>query len=141
MYSNNVTIFIFRILKDNENFDTKDFTIFISKRKWVANELRPLLELCSEDREALRSDQDLAMRCCRLVLVLIKRMRDSTEKSLAVEARLKIGKETKEEGIERYNRQSKSKSNAMEQLSSLLSFKEALCTGLFIYFETVLSRL
>ena len=71
------------------------------------------------------------MRCCRLVVVLIKRLRDSTEKSLALEARLKMGKETKEEGIERHNKQSMSKSNAMQQLSSLLSFKEALCTGWF----------
>lgn len=117
------------MLKDNENFETKDFTIFISKRKWVANELRPLLELCSEDLIDGSSDKDLAMRCCRLVLVLIKRMRDTTEKALAIEAKLRMGKETKEEGIERYNRQSQSKSNAMEQLLALLSFKEALCTG------------
>ena len=126
-----MSLYFSRILKDNENFDTKDFTIFISKRKWVPNELRPLLELCSENTENLSSDQDLAMRCCRLVLVLIKRLRDSTEKSLALEARLKMGKETKEEGIERHNKQSMSKSNAMQQLSSLLSFKEALCTGWF----------
>lgn len=50
---------VFSLLKDSENYDSKDFTIFISKRNWVKNELRPLLELCSEDRDILGPDRYL----------------------------------------------------------------------------------
>jgi hypothetical protein len=73
--------------------------------------------------------RDLALRCCRLMLVLIKRLRDSTEKSLRADLRLKIGKETRDEGRARFDIQAGARSNAQEQISALLSFKDALSTG------------
>lgn len=45
----------FRTLIKNENFDTRDFTIFIAKKNWVRSILRPLLELCAKnDRYVVR---------------------------------------------------------------------------------------
>lgn len=42
---------ISRALILNENFDTREFSIFIANKRWVRNILRPLLELCAkEDR-------------------------------------------------------------------------------------------
>jgi hypothetical protein len=38
-----------RALILNENFDTRDFTIFIANKQWIKNILRPLLELCAKD--------------------------------------------------------------------------------------------
>jgi hypothetical protein len=41
----------FRALILNENFDTREFSLFISNKRWMKNILRPLLELCAkEDR-------------------------------------------------------------------------------------------
>jgi hypothetical protein len=73
--------------------------------------------------------RDLALRCCRLMLVLIKRLRDTTEKSLHTDLRMKIGKESTAEGKERLGKQTSTRTNAQNQISALLSFKEALSTG------------
>ena len=39
------------------------------------------------------------------------------------------GKETREEGMVRFKKESISKANAHQQISAFLSFKEAICTG------------
>ena len=46
MYKNNR---YYRALILNENFDTREFTIYVSNMRWVKNVLRPLLELCAKD--------------------------------------------------------------------------------------------
>ncbi len=134
-----------RVLIKNENFDTRDFTIFISQKKWVRNILRPLLELCA------REDSALAMNCCSLALILIKKMSDKTmklidkfykkkkkSKAVAVEG----GKDAEDgegaaskKAVTLHDSQSEDESspakiqNAKEQVAALLSFKEALCSG------------
>jgi hypothetical protein len=45
------------MIKNNENMETKDFTIFIHKRNWVKNEIRRLLELCAEETNELGVDK------------------------------------------------------------------------------------
>lgn len=109
------------LLRDNENYNSRDFTLFVSNKKWVKSELAPLLELSIDDR-------DLAMRCCKLALVLIKNLRDPAKKAIQNEVKGVKGKETKEEGIERSDKEMRIKRNALQQVSALLSFKEALCT-------------
>ena len=109
------------LLRDNENYNTRDFTLFVASKKWMKSELVPLLELSVDDR-------DLAMRCCKLALVLIKNLRDNAQKALKTEVKAIKGKETKEEGKERSDKEMKVKKNAQQQISALLSFKEALCT-------------
>ena len=44
----------------------------------MKTELRPLMELCADSKVDVDADRDLAMRCCKLVMVLIKRMNDKT---------------------------------------------------------------
>ena len=83
-----------RILKENENFDSKDFTIFIAKKKWVRNELRPLLELCAQDQHHIDPDRDLALRCCKLMLVLMKRMKDANRQALVREVKFRNSRES-----------------------------------------------
>lgn len=65
-----------RTLLKNESFDTREFTMYIASKKWVKNIVRPLLELCSKE------DTILAMRCCGLMLVLLKRISDYAAKLL-----------------------------------------------------------
>ena len=36
------------------------------------------MELCADSKFDIDADRDLAMRCCKLVMVLIKRMNDKT---------------------------------------------------------------
>jgi len=40
---------IYRALISNENFDTRNFSIFIAHKGWIKHILRPLLELCAKD--------------------------------------------------------------------------------------------
>ena len=83
------------------------------------------------------------MRCIRLILVLIKDLREPTKKNLALELKLHKGKETKEEAEERYQAEKAKKTNADDQVYALLTFKEALSTGLVstCYFPNVYSVL
>lgn len=140
-----------RELLQNENFDTRDFTIFIANKQWIKNILRPLLELCAKD------DSMLAMRCCGLALVLVRRLSDESQKTIkqlssktrkASSQDLQANEEEKDlqdkdighgkESVTDANAQSvvaavaaaqKRAINVQQQLSALLSFKEALCSG------------
>lgn len=141
-----------RELLQNENFDTRDFTIFIANKHWIKNILRPLLELCAKD------DSMLAMRCCGLALVLVRRLSDESQKTIkqlssktrkASSQDLQANEEEKDlqdkdkdtghgkESVTDANAQSavaaaaaqKQAINVQQQLSALLSFKEALCSG------------
>jgi hypothetical protein len=134
------------ILLENENFDTKDFSIFISRKKWISSILRPLLELCAKE------DSKLAMHCCSLTLVLIKKVSDLTNKK--IKQLLKTGKKgsgskTSTTAIgdggagggvggaitlhSDADSEIEDKGNVLknykEQILALLSFKEALCSG------------
>lgn len=123
-----------RVLLRNENFDTRDFTIFIAGKKWVKNILNPLLSLCAKE------DSTLAMNCCSLALVLIKKISEKTTKAV-VQARKKKSKKVSPEGGDGAdsggegaqnmgvnNDDARVVSNYREQVSALLSFKEALCS-------------
>lgn len=46
IFSNQET---FRLIKDNDDPASKDFVIFVAKKKWAYSNLRPLLELCKND--------------------------------------------------------------------------------------------
>lgn len=118
------------LLRNNENFETRDFTIFISKRKWVKTQLCPLMELCVDAQLEAEADRDLAMRCCKLVMVLIKKMKDQPMKALK---QIKLGKTTSSKQYAPIT--SAARANATAQLSALLSFKEALCTGTIVLLE------
>eukprot|EP01038_Epipyxis_sp_PR26KG_P006066 gene6066-8351_t len=110
----------------NENFDTREFSIFIAKKNWVRNNLRPLIELCAKD------DSNLVLKCCGLAMVLIKRMSDKALKYLQVETKKKIKKQDNkqdkgdEEEVDLTDREGEIKIDAQEQLSVLLLFKESL---------------
>jgi hypothetical protein len=41
---------LYSLLRDNENYDTRDFTLYVASKKWVNSELVPLMELSTEDR-------------------------------------------------------------------------------------------
>lgn len=70
-------------LLKHENFDTREFTLYIESKKWVHHILAPLLGLCGgNEKEYDGEDLGLAMRCCGLAIVLIKRISDSTMKVL-----------------------------------------------------------
>jgi hypothetical protein len=134
-------------LLENENFDTRDFTIFISHKKWVNTILRPLLELCAKE------DSSLAMNICSLALILIKKISDKTMKKykqLKSSSRPKKpqGSNSLSENIENVNNQANLENdseneedreedlkvmseNLKEQQAALLSFKEALCSGMY----------
>lgn len=144
-----------RVLIKNENFDSRDFTIFIAQKKWVKNILRPLLELCA------REDCALAMNCCSLALILVKKISDRTAKLIdkfnkKKSKKSKIvateggGEEIEGEGEGGAGKSTKAIStmqdsqsedeaspnkinNAKEQVLALLSFKEALCSGTYFY--------
>jgi len=138
-----------RELLQNENFDTRDFTIFIANKQWIKNILRPLLELCAKD------DSMLAMRCCGLALVLVRRLSDESQKTIkqltsktrkASSQDLQANEEDKDE-LDKDNGNDivtknvfdtaaknviiaqRKVSNVQQQLAALLSFKEALCSG------------
>lgn len=149
-----LTVYIARMLLKNENFDTRDFTVFIARKQWVSNILRPLLELCDKE------DSGLAMNCAGLALVLVRRMSDKTLQVLADHKGKKRAKKVQAtssepseptslpEGADAADNE-KNKSialsdseaedersvdqqrlnNARDQLSALLSFKEALCSS------------
>ncbi len=144
---------LFRALIKNENFDTRDFTIFIANKKWVKNILRPLLELCAKDDRYKISTEFasftqtltllccslLAMRCCGLALVLVKRLSDDAMKTLKKESKKKKSS-TVDLTVGEPNEEDKSDSerkkvpNAREQIAALLSFKDALCSGMTAVF-------
>ena len=63
------------------------------------------------------------------MMILIKGLRDNVQKALKTEVKERQGKETREEAQERFEKETKVKANAREQVTSLLSFKEALSTG------------
>lgn len=117
----------------------------------MKNILNPLLSLCAKE------DSTLAMNCCSLALVLIKKISEKTSKAVVQAKKKKIiknggaggdggegGNESGEEGEQRQpNIATTSTSSALtgisdsdaaiirnyrEQVSSLLSFKEALCS-------------
>lgn len=140
-----------RLLIKNENFDTRDFTLFIAQKKWVKHILRPLLELCA------REDSVLAMNCCSLALILVKKISEKTMKLAEKSARkakknkaLKNGDEGKSSEnptngesnnqamtLDSSDDENKNDGaigqmriqNAKDQLQALMSFKEALCSG------------
>jgi hypothetical protein len=86
------------------------------------------MELCSENKSDIESDRDLAMRCCKLAMILIKGLKESTvqllTKKLGRRHDSNTGTNNNSNGMNQQSRQ-----NALDQLSSLLSFKEALSTG------------
>jgi hypothetical protein len=45
------------MIKEHENLETKDFTIFVNEKKWVNTAVKPLLELCSRDNEDSAADK------------------------------------------------------------------------------------
>ena len=74
-------------------------------------------------------DRDLTMRCCRLMMVLTRNLNYDAKTFSTMEVKQIKGKETKQEGLARYNKENASKRNAKQQISAFLSFKEAVCTG------------
>lgn len=74
-------------------------------------------------------DRDLTMRCCRLLMVLTRNLNFDARTFSTLEVKRLKGKETKEEGMIRFTRETASKANAQQQISAFLSFKEAVCTG------------
>lgn len=133
-------------MEDHESSDTKEFTIFISRKNWVKQIIRPLMELSA-------TSDPLTIHYCRRFLFLI--LRDINEvgrKSLHFDPLRLTTKPTKEmlepydvknpteEMVERRRYWERRKENAREQLSALVSFKDALCTetcilGLSNYFN------
>ena len=71
------------ILLKNENFDTRECTLYIARKKWMHGILAPLIGLCNGRDGVSGDDLGLAMRCCGLAIVLIKRLSDSAMKILA----------------------------------------------------------
>lgn len=71
------------ILLKNENFDTRECTLYIARKKWMHGILAPLIGLCNGKDGVDGDDLGLAMRCCGLAIVLIKRLSDSAMKILA----------------------------------------------------------
>jgi hypothetical protein len=69
------------------------------------------------------------MRCCRLLMVLTRNLNFDARTFSTLEVKPIKGKETKEEAQARFKRETISKSNAQQQISAFLSFKEAICTG------------
>jgi Timeless protein len=110
-----------KLLTDSDNYTTRDFTLHIAGKKWVQSTLVPLMELGVEDR-------DLTMRCCRLLMVLTRNLNFDARTFSTLEVKPIKGKETKEEAQARFKRETVSKSNAQQQISAFLSFKEAICT-------------
>jgi hypothetical protein len=118
---------------DNENFETREFTLFISKKNWVGSILRPLIELCAKE------DSSLAGTCASLVLVLIKKIEDSTMKKVKKILKSKKKQKALTAGTTAEELGSDSEiedktgvlGNVKEQTRALLSFKEALCSGTF----------
>lgn len=111
-----------KLLSDNDNHTTRDFTIHIANKQWIKTTLVPLMELGVKDR-------DLTMRCCRLLMVLTRYLNYDARKSLSLDVKSnKTAKETKEEATERFETQTIAKMNAQQQVAAFLSFKEAVCT-------------
>ena len=71
------------ILLKNENFDTRECTLYIARKKWMHGILAPLIGLCNGRDGVDGDDLGLTMRCCGLAIVLIKRLSDSAMKFLA----------------------------------------------------------
>ena len=99
------------------------------------------MELCADSSMDIESDRDLAMRCCKLAMVLMKRMEESTIQHLNIGKFRKADKRSgggagvSTDGDDNLALPSiSSRANATEQLLALLSFKEALCTGGLFYF-------
>ena len=108
---------LFRQLQDHDNRDSREFTIFIATKSWVKTILRPLLEISAND------DITTISHCRRLLFFLLRDMTDSTKKALNFDS-LKPSKDE----IENVAALKEKKKNASQQLSALVSFKEALCT-------------
>jgi len=72
---------LIRAIIDNDNSETRDFTIFIGQKRFVRNILRPLLELCSEDSSG-DIDVITVELCRKLVYWLIKDMSAGSKKAL-----------------------------------------------------------
>ena len=73
-------------------------------------------------------DRDLTMRCCRLLMVLMRNLNYDSKISLLLEVKIKKGKESGEEAAVRFKKETEAKANAQHQISAFLSFKEAVCT-------------
>lgn len=108
-----------RALRKNENWETRDFTLFIAKKGWVEKILLPLIEVSYID------DRDLVDRGCRLLMTLIRTLRENTRKNLGFDP---IRAKATGQDPESIAIGLRAKANAIEQVSALLSFKEALCT-------------
>jgi hypothetical protein len=61
-------------------------------------------------------------------MILIKGLRENIQKALMMEVKERKGKETKEEAAERFEKETSIKKNAREQVSAMISFKDALST-------------
>lgn len=123
---------IIRIVLNNDNRDTRDYSLFIARKKWALTILRPLLELCAKE------DSILAMKICSLAMVLTKRISDRTMKQIqnAKKSAKKISSLEKAKLNLQNEEDSRSETeitsvliNAKEQTAALLSFKEAFCSG------------
>lgn len=62
-------------------------------------------------------------------MVLTRNINFDARTSLLLEVKKKKGKETPEEGLERFQKESVAKFNGQQQISAFLSFKEAVCSG------------
>ena len=110
-------------LRNYDNEDTKDFTIFLAKNQIIQSKLLQLLELCADD-----DDIPLAMECCKLLLVLGRMHHPKNDARLVVKLPGKSAKETKEEGEKRFAKESSKRENLLKQKSAMLCIKEAFST-------------
>lgn len=134
-------------LEDNDSSETRDFTIFIAKKRWVKAAIRPMLELAAIDQDMIS-----VQYCRKLLFWLLKDMSESTYKALEFnpfkpdrdfrqkeedEAEPVTATDAVENGkkpVRRHKVDSQlmamaklRKQNAVEQYQALISFKEALC--------------
>jgi hypothetical protein len=74
------------------------------------------------------------MRCSRLLMQLTRPLNPAARNSISIVVKPVQGKELKtdeerKKGEKRFEQETKSKMNAQQQITALLSFKEAVCTG------------
>lgn len=130
----------YSLLDKNENLESRELTIFIARQKWISSQLSHLMELCSKD------DNVTVIRCCQLLIFLMKRMRKQSLDALNFGTKVKKSIEetdlTPEEAAAikeadkalndkkklSFEKQLAILQNAKEQLQAQISFKESLCS-------------
>eukprot|EP01041_Mallomonas_annulata_P004720 gene4720-9367_t len=118
------------LIMNYDDRSTRELIIQTSKYNIVPQKIVPLLVQSIEDGH-------LATKCIILCNTLTYTLDTEASKSISTEIKLIKNKESKEEAKERVSRETKIRDNAYEQISALLSFKEALVNdGVF---EAILS--